>query len=207
MQKQMKPSISDIPSRGQVIRDHGTGLTGQTSFPDVAHSPEGLLARTNNPINRLLCPLLAGVCLLSGCAGVKSEFECNVTSSDSCMTMQQANEKAKAAETPGRGKPDATALPRLAEGDFHSTAVASPPGIAVPPLASLSTGHAVPRSVMPGNYPRPLRVGEQVASLWIAPYIDTGDVYHQPAVVLFVVKPSRWGHPGSDPLEEYSDGR
>nr|QTX14474.1 IncF plasmid conjugative transfer pilus assembly protein TraV [Klebsiella pneumoniae] len=46
-----------------------------------------------------------------------------------------------------------------------------------------------------GNYPRPLRKGEETTSLWIAPYVDSDDVYHQPATVLFVVKPSAWGQP------------
>ncbi|WP_162544037.1 TraV family lipoprotein, partial [Klebsiella pneumoniae] len=32
-------------------------------------------------------------------------------------------------------------------------------------------------------------------SLWIAPYVDADDVYHQPATVLFVVTPSAWGQP------------
>ncbi|QLO22484.1 type IV conjugative transfer system lipoprotein TraV, partial [Klebsiella pneumoniae] len=41
----------------------------------------------------------------------------------------------------------------------------------------------------------PLRKGEQTASLWIAPYIDAEDVYHQPTTVLFVVTPSAWGQP------------
>ncbi|MBL1980664.1 type IV conjugative transfer system lipoprotein TraV, partial [Klebsiella pneumoniae] len=45
------------------------------------------------------------------------------------------------------------------------------------------------------NYPRPLRKGEETTSLWIAPYVDSDDVYHQPATVLFVVKPSAWGQP------------
>ncbi len=39
-------------------------------------------------------PLL-GTLLLSGCAGTVQEFECNATTSDTCMTMEQANEKAK----------------------------------------------------------------------------------------------------------------
>ncbi len=29
----------------------------------------------------------------------------------------------------------------------------------------------------------------------VAPYVDADDVYHQPATVLFVVKPSEWGQP------------
>ncbi|TXT74967.1 type IV conjugative transfer system protein TraV, partial [Klebsiella pneumoniae] len=47
----------------------------------------------------------------------------------------------------------------------------------------------------PGNFPRPLRKGEETTSLWIAPYVDADDVYHQPATVLFVVTPSAWGQP------------
>lgn len=43
--------------------------------------------------------------------------------------------------------------------------------------------------------PRPLRTGEQTAALWIAPYIDNQDVYHQPSSVFFVIKPSAWGKP------------
>ncbi|WP_228133821.1 type IV conjugative transfer system lipoprotein TraV, partial [Klebsiella pneumoniae] len=58
---------------------------------------------------------------------------------------------------------------------------------------SLST-YTSPATI-PGNYPRPLRNGEETTSLWIAPYVDADDVYHQPATVLFVVKPSAWGQP------------
>lgn len=35
--------------------------------------------------------------LLSGCAGMKSEFDCNATASNSCMTMDEANNKARSA--------------------------------------------------------------------------------------------------------------
>lgn len=38
-------------------------------------------------------------------------------------------------------------------------------------------------------------VVEQTAALWIAPYIDNQDVYHQPSSVFFVIKPSAWGKP------------
>jgi type IV conjugative transfer system lipoprotein TraV len=43
----------------------------------------------------LLIPLGSAL-LLTGCAGTESDFECNATTSDTCMTMEQANEKAKA---------------------------------------------------------------------------------------------------------------
>lgn len=180
----------------------------------------------------LLIPLGSAL-LLTGCAGTETEFECNATTSDACMTMEQANEKAKAREESASAKPAAAGLPRLAEGNFRTTQPASYP---LPPQPTLSaTGTtavsmaavkpagmlsappvhpvqnagsriapltATPLSqtfrspaTLPGNYPRPLRKGEQTASLWIAPYIDAEDVYHQPTTVLFVVTPSAWGQP------------
>ncbi|HAY0608556.1 TPA: type IV conjugative transfer system lipoprotein TraV, partial [Escherichia coli] len=51
--------------------------------------------------------------LLSGCAGMKSEFDCNATASNSCMTMDEANNKARSAtERSEATKP--SSLPRLA---------------------------------------------------------------------------------------------
>lgn len=165
---------------------------------------------------------LAGILMLSGCAGTASDFECNATTSDTCMTIEQANEKAKRLEA-SAVKPDAAALPRLAEGNFR-TVSAQPLTPSPAPALSVASGSA-PASgghfvanpftrsadLKPVNNPapvvapqpthesivdpRPLRVGEKTAGLWIAPYIDTQDVYHQPGRVFFVVKPSAWGKP------------
>ncbi len=70
----------------------------------------------------LFIPLL-GTLLLSGCAGTSTEFECNATTSDTCMTMEQANEKAKKLEQSSEAKPVAASLPRLAEGNFRTMPV------------------------------------------------------------------------------------
>ncbi|MDU2401916.1 MAG: type IV conjugative transfer system lipoprotein TraV, partial [Klebsiella sp.] len=158
--------------------------------------------------------------LLTGCAGTETEFQCNATTSDTCMTMEQANEKAKLKEERSDAKPAAAGLPQLAEGNFRTTSVNSYPlppqpnlnrarvaaervetekrlqslpvvKMSLPVVASTFTSPSTP----PGNYPRPLRKGEETTSLWIAPYVDSDDVYHQPATVLFVVKPSAWGQP------------
>ncbi|ELY5940692.1 type IV conjugative transfer system lipoprotein TraV [Cronobacter malonaticus] len=71
-------------------------------------------------MNKLILPLLAGAGLLSGCAGMNTEFDCNTVAHDQCMTMEQANQMA-AGSTAGTekaaapaGKPAADALPRLA---------------------------------------------------------------------------------------------
>lgn len=42
----------------------------------------------------LLIPLSSAL-LLTGCAGTETEFECNATTSDTCMTMEQANEESE----------------------------------------------------------------------------------------------------------------
>lgn len=181
----------------------------------------------------LLIPLGSAL-LLTGCAGTETEFECNATTSDTCMTMEQANEKAKAREESASAKPAAAGLPRLADGNFRTS---SPNSYPLPPQPVINPGrntapsvtvsnksgflNTVPvnnndvlktrtvpvyvmpanvgtytsSSTVPGNYPRPLRKGEQTASLWIAPYVDSDDVYHQPTNVLFVVTPSAWGQP------------
>lgn len=161
---------------------------------------------------------IGGALLLSGCAGTSSEFECNATTSDTCMTMHQANDKAKLKEEGDTVKPDAGALPRLADGNF-SSASNSAPATSIPlptpsvqcvanvpftakPIATASVKPAsqpyitpVSTPVVSTEYPRPLRVGERTAQLWIAPYIDTADVYHQPSNVVFVVTSSHWGKP------------
>ena len=132
----------------------------------------------------LFIPLL-GTLLLSGCAGTSTEFECNATTSDTCMTMEQANEKAKKLEQPADAKPVVTALPEqklLAPRPLFTAAREVKTIIPVSSVASVTP-------------PRPLRTGEQTAALWIAPYIDNQDVYHQPSSVFFVIKPSAWGKP------------
>ncbi len=181
----------------------------------------------------LLIPLGSAL-LLTGCAGTETEFQCNATTSDTCMTMEQANEKAKLKEERSDAKPAAAGLPRLADGNFRTTSPNSNP---LPPQPVINPGRNTAPSVtvsnksgflntvpvnhddvlrartapvyirpvslstytspatIPGNYPRPLRNGEETTSLWIAPYVDADDVYHQPATVLFVVKPSAWGQP------------
>lgn len=186
----------------------------------------------------LLIPL-GNALLLTGCAGTESDFECNATTSDTCMTMEQANEKAKAQEESTSAKPAAAGLPRLADGNFRTSSPNSYPlppqpdlarpkvagdrqraravalnnptnnnikayfetekrmlslpvvKMSLPVVASTFTSPAT----IPGNYPRPLRKGEQIASLWVAPYIDSDDVYHQSTTVLFVVTSSAWGQP------------
>ncbi|EOX8504855.1 type IV conjugative transfer system lipoprotein TraV [Salmonella enterica] len=167
-------------------------------------------------MNRISCLIpFCCVLLLSGCAGTNSDFECTATTSDTCMTMEQANEKAKRLEQTEAVKPVAASLPRLADGNFRTVSaraespvlpvvakpVMRPPAQALPAPRPLFTAAREVKPVVPVSTaspvvpPRPLRTGEQTAALWIAPYIDSQDIYHQPSGVFFVIKPSVWGKP------------
>lgn len=195
----------------------------------------------------LFIPFMATVLLLTGCAGVGSEFECNATTSDSCMTMEEANEKAKsmtdtskAAPAAGvsQGQGSAGNLPRVAPlSDSVVPLMAGSAGTAarlaqdelmvITPLnesSSLVTASVdatgtnpfiTPTAARIDNTTRPLttlssctvaacpekpaeenitthRLSDGIARLWVAPYVDSDDVLHQPGYIQFVINPSRW---------------
>ncbi|EWE66158.1 type IV conjugative transfer system lipoprotein TraV [Klebsiella pneumoniae] len=97
----------------------------------------------------LLIPLGSAL-LLTGCAGTETEFQCNATTSDTCMTMEQANEKAKLKEERSDAKPAAAGLPRLADGNFRTT---SPNSYPLPPQPVINPGRNTAPSVTVSNKP------------------------------------------------------
>lgn len=64
-------------------------------------------------MNILYLTPVALALLLSGCAGMKSEFDCSATASNSCMTMDEANNKARSATERSEATKQPS-LPRLA---------------------------------------------------------------------------------------------
>lgn len=60
----------------------------------------------------LPCMLAGGALLLSGCAGMKSEFDCTETADNGCLTMDEANNRARAKT---EGDKQQVRLPKLAE--------------------------------------------------------------------------------------------
>ncbi|EAC0381468.1 hypothetical protein E0669_21950 [Salmonella enterica subsp. enterica serovar Typhimurium] len=124
-------------------------------------------------MNKLIMPLLAGVVLLAGCAGAKSDFECSATSSDSCMTIDAANNMARQKAKAAAVKPGAASLPVLAK----------PAGVGIP----------LTRSVQGASFLRPpVRTPETTAKVWVAPWVDGQDNFHEPGLLSFVVKPGEW---------------
>lgn len=185
-----------------------------------------------------LLPVLGSLFLLVGCAGVSGDFECNETTSDRCMTMDQANQKARLKTDSGKGKLGAAALPGLV--DLPPQTSRSTPAVSQPlpvrpvittPVRSgeikpvnktaqnrmLSTSPLQPvvstpvRAVIPVitapvcpqqrcdnlGETRPQRSVETMANVWVAPWVDINNVFHQPGRVSFVVDTSRWQLPQS----------
>lgn len=183
--------------------------------------------------------LLAGsVLLLSGCAGVKSSFDCDATTSDTCMTMTKANQLARDKAAKQAGKQAAGGLPSLVNLPVTpAAAVPSAPRSVISILAgsrvtsnrpAVSDGAATgisknvaastltPRPVVgtPVSHPavsvvtpapscqivrcdnpgsvHPQRSQDQIATVWIAPWVDSDNAFHQPGRVSFVVSPADW---------------
>nr|WP_241391394.1 MULTISPECIES: type IV conjugative transfer system lipoprotein TraV [Serratia]ULG12053.1 type IV conjugative transfer system protein TraV [Serratia entomophila]ULG12428.1 type IV conjugative transfer system protein TraV [Serratia entomophila]ULG18376.1 type IV conjugative transfer system protein TraV [Serratia proteamaculans]ULG19651.1 type IV conjugative transfer system protein TraV [Serratia proteamaculans] len=175
--------------------------------------------------------LLAGCALLlSGCAGVKSSFDCDATTSDTCMTMTKANQLAKDKAAKQSGKPGAGGLPSLVNLPAPAPApapaasrlaVSSPVGtsavVTPKPLAETTSGGLIaplavankaagstalrPVTVAPScqnvrcdspGTVHPQRTQDRVATVWIAPWVDSDNAFHQPGRVSFVANPSDW---------------
>lgn len=168
----------------------------------------------------LLLPLVGGALLLTGCAGVSGDLECNATTSDRCMTMGQANQKARQLAGDVSGKPAAAALPALVNPPPQASAKApvNPSPLPARP-AAVSTAHQVTtvsvhsasvtkpfvtaaascptgRCDSPGQV-RAQRSAEAIAHVWVAPWVDTDDVFHQPGRVSFVLNDAQWQIPQS----------
>lgn len=160
--------------------------------------------------------LFGTMSLLAGCsAGLKDSFDCNATAQDSCMTMEEANQKAAQkiqATSPSaqqhRSALSSTALPVLAPlatpvvpiaTAAVKTVTSSPDTPVLRPSRMLSATSISPVSIERGDAERedmgrglPQRLPTSTARLWIAPWVDEHDNLYQSAVVSFVVKQGEW---------------
>ncbi|EFA4911358.1 type IV conjugative transfer system lipoprotein TraV [Escherichia coli] len=168
-----------------------------------------------------LLMVLASGLILTGCAGMKSEFDCNATASNGCMTMDEANNKARAMTENQKGKaaegrrtlPPLAAVPVVKESHI-SSGVSS----VTKPVAATATPGTTPRNPFRGHVAgaghvavtsagvqvspvwsdigmaRPVRLPSTTARMWIAAWVDEQAVWHQPSVVSFEVEPARWQH-------------
>lgn len=166
-----------------------------------------------------LLMLVAGGLMLTGCAGMKSEFDCNDTASNGCMTMDEANNKARTMTQNQKGTGSRHTLPPLAAVPVIKESATSAGGAPVTkPVSKTVTPGATPRNPFRGNVAgagraavtsagvqvspvwsdigmsRPVRLSSTTARMWIAAWVDEQAVWHQPSVVSFEVEPARWQH-------------
>ncbi|MHA0917497.1 type IV conjugative transfer system lipoprotein TraV [Kosakonia cowanii] len=156
---------------------------------------------------------------LTGCAGMNSDFDCNATATDKCLTTAEANAlaaKGKSINDIGQDaavkKPAGETLPALrntapAVNSSRPVSVAATGVIAPRPIATVSspvrstltgqtaqtTSYVSPASSVSGaGRVTAQRIPDATQRLWIAPWVDTDDNFHQPAVVEFVKNKSHW---------------
>ena|SRR3990167_6761354 len=129
---------------------------------------------------------------LAGCAGMNSNFGCNARAGDSCTPVSKVNQNAQAgdydnAESDGDGP--------LASSGTQTFAYENK-------SANQNAGYNVTTPI-PGQ---PVRFGDTVQRIWIAPYEDASQNYHEPSYVYTVLDKSHWiGLPAQE-VSDTSDG-
>lgn len=116
--------------------------------------------------------LLISIASLSGCAEMNGKFGCNASAGDSCTPVSIVNRNAQA-------------------GDYDNVDNASYSGSASQQnfgYASKDVGYNVTTPI-PGE---PVRFGENVQRIWIAPYKDSSHNFHEPSYVYTVLNKSHW---------------
>jgi len=115
----------------------------------------------------LITPIITFI-FLSGCAGMNSKFDCNAGPGGTCQPIDQVNKEAD-------------------QGAFN---INNTP-IAVSSQTNTALGY--PLVAYKGQL---IRTGETIQRIWIAPFEDIDDNYHEPAYIYTVVKKSHWlGNP------------
>ncbi len=110
--------------------------------------------------------------MLSGCAGMNGKFNCNATAGDSCTPVSIVNRNAQA------GRYD-----NVDNSDDSGSASQQNFG-----YASKDAGYNVTTPI-PGE---PVRFGETVQRIWIAPYKDSAQNFHEPSYVYAVLNKAHW---------------
>ena len=116
--------------------------------------------------------LLLGITIfLSGCMGMNSKFDCNVSSDGRCMPMGSIHKMAD------RGEFNEGFNRRGIEN--NNTAKAKNNG----------TLHGYPLDTFAE---KPIRSAETIQQIWIGPYEDENSNYHEPSYVYAVVNKGKW---------------
>jgi conjugal transfer pilus assembly protein TraV len=121
----------------------------------------------------LVSILLIALSSLGGCAGMNSEFACNARAGDSCTPVSVVNKNAEA----GRY-------------DNINNASAQQSHTFVSQLNYPIKPQNVKYSSLIAN--EPIRLGETIQRIWLAPYKDTEHNFHEESYVYIVLKKAHW---------------
>lgn len=126
------------------------------------------------PIKNIkIISLMGGLILLSGCASMNGNFGCNAKANRRCTPVSKVNAKAAA-------------------GDFdHQTrgAIFSLPSSST--MFSYASQHAGYQGTMP-ILGKSVRTEERLQRIWIAPYQDRANNYHESNTIYTVLKKPHW---------------
>jgi len=162
--------------------------------------------------------LLVSVLLLSGCAGMNTEFDCNKTATDQCLTMEQAQGLATQGKSlSDLNKDGSTTVKKSAIRPVDNKLLPNRPPVIKPyvnPINNSRSGvisavgenggisnsnvHFDTVKVITRSNPNSagtvdsVRYQDVTQRLWISPWVDKDDNFHQPSVVEFVKDKSQW---------------
>lgn len=160
--------------------------------------------------------LLGAAAMLSGCAGMNDEFDCNKTATDQCLTMEQAQGLA----SHGKSLDDLDiskggAVKKAVPETVATKTLSNSKPVIKPYVSPVVSGSAVKGSSLQSQNARlatsasPVRVIEKdnpnaaggvdavryqdvTQRVWISPWVDKDDTFHQPSIVEFVTEKSSW---------------
>jgi len=123
-------------------------------------------------------PAIFVLALLSGCTGMNGHFGCHAKAGTGCMPVSQVNAQAQAGDFDYQTSGGRIELPtQQSFGDARRSSHLD--------KASGYRG-ATP---IPGE---PVRFGERIQRIWIAPYQDLANNYHEPSYVYTVLEKPHW---------------
>ena len=168
-------------------------MTTRCVNPRAATKPN----TTKNPVRLRACAAhlkLAGlamsVLLLSACTGMNADFHCNAKAGDSCMPISQVNQLANAGayNQANQGQLNADAA-----NDRDTASTNGDDASAKGYLTSnMHGGYTVPTPTAG----MPVRLGDEIQRVWVAPFEDSAGTFHEASFVYMVLKPAKWiGHP------------
>ncbi len=124
----------------------------------------------------LITILLMGSVLLTGCASLNNKFDCSLKPGVMCKSIDQVNTQVDQGVLGGNSTASTCKKCNAVNSKQINTR-----GNFITPSPNLTLN--------PGD---PIRYGETVMRVWMAPFEDKDGNYYQPTVLYTVIKPGHW---------------